>query len=69
MDDLLINNTTYCVMWYITSHSPALSFSWRKERSRDVEVRRLTEGNLVVCFLSVSDLSPAMTASGEMATE
>ena len=31
-------------MWYINSLYPALSFSWRKEQGRDVEVRRLTEG-------------------------
>ena len=30
------------VMWYFNVLSPALSFSWHKEQSRDVGVKMLT---------------------------
>ena len=60
-----VRTMSYCVRSYFNVFSPALSFSWHKEQSRDVKVKMLTTGEL---FLFVaSDLSPAMTTSGEMA--
>ena len=56
-------------MWYINSLYPALSFSWRKEQGRDVEVSRLTEGGTFsFVFGRFVSFLPMMTVSGEMAT-